>query len=43
MDRYTKGFVVASLVYFFLAPSSGSGWGTDARDGCGSPTSTSTC
>ena len=31
MDRYTKGFVVASLVYFFLAAVLGIWmWGTDA-------------
>ena len=28
MDRYTKGFVVASLVYFFLAAALGIWMGT---------------
>ena len=44
MDRYTKGFVVASLLYFFLAAVLGV-WmgGRTPRGGSGSPTYTSTC
>ena len=44
MDRYTKGFVVASLAYFFLAAVLGI-WmgGTDGAGWVRFATSTSTC